>query len=94
MDKEVKFKRTIFEKCPWLNLVMTIMVMLLQVVVAIVDAIRGRYLWTVFFILLALTYIFLMIPMSYKLMKRTMQNNKDMRDLEKRINEVRKGWKL
>nr|DAY48191.1 MAG TPA: protein of unknown function (DUF4083) [Caudoviricetes sp.] len=94
MDEEVKFKRTIFEKCPWLNLVMTIMVMLLQVVVAIVDAIRGRYLWTVFFILLALTYLFLMIPMSYKLMKRTMQNNKEMRDLEKRINEARKGWKL
>lgn len=94
MDEEVKFKRTIFEKCPWLNLVMTIMVMLLQVVVAIVDAIRGRYLWTVFFILLALTYLFLMIPMSYKLMKRTMQSNKEMRDLEKRINEARKGWKL
>lgn len=94
MDEEVKFKRTIFEKCPWLNLVMTIMVMLLQVVVAIIDAIRGRYLWTVFFILLALTYLFLMIPMSYKLMKRTMQNNKEMRDLEKRINEARKGWKL
>lgn len=94
MDEEVKFKRTIFEKCPWLNLVMTIMVMLLQVVVAIVDAIRGRHLWTVFFILLALTYLFLMIPMSYKLMKRTMQNNKEMRDLEKRINEARKGWKL
>lgn len=94
MDEEVKFKRTIFEKCPWLNLVMTIMVMLLQIVVAIVDAIRGRYLWTVFFILLALTYLFLMIPMSYKLMKRTMQNNKEMRDLEKRINEARKGWKL
>ena len=94
MDEEVKFKRTIFEKCPWLNLVMTIMVMLLQVTVAIIDYFRGHHFWTVFFILMALTYLFLMIPMSYKIMKRTMQSNKDMRDLEKRINEARKEWKL
>lgn len=94
MDKEIKFKRTIFQKFPWLNLVMTIGVMILQIVVAVIDYFRGHYFWTVWFILFALLYLFWMVPMSYKLMKRTMQNNKDMRDLEKRINEQRERWKL
>jgi len=90
MYEEVKFQRTIFEKFPWLNLVMTILVMAMQVVIAIVDYFRGQYFWTIVFTLFALVYIFLMIPMSYRIMKKTMKNNKDMRDLEKRINEARK----
>ena len=94
MNEEIKFKRTIFERFPWLNLVMTIAVMILQIVVAIIDYFRGQYFWTIWFILFALVYLFLMVPTSYKLMKRTMQNNKDMRDLEKRINEQRERWKL
>lgn len=92
MDEEVKFKRTIFEKFPWLNLVMTIAVMILQIVVAVIDYFRGHYFWTIGFILLALVYLFLMVPTSYRLMKKTMQNNKDMKDLEKRINEQRE-WR-
>lgn len=94
MDEEIKFKRTIFEKFPWLNLVMTIAVMILQVTVAIIDYLAKRYFWTIFFILMALIYIFIMIPTSYKIMKRTIQSNKDMADLEKRINEQRERWKL
>jgi len=94
MDEEIKFKRTIFEKFPWLNLVMTIAIMILQIVVAIFDYFTGHYFWTVWLILSALAYLFLMVPTSYRLMKRTMQNNKNMRDLEKRINEQRERWKL
>lgn len=94
MDEKIKFKRTIFEKFPWLNLVMTISVMILQIVVAIVDYFRGQYFWTVWFILFALVYLFLMVPTSYRLMKKTMQSNKDMKDLEKRISEARKRWKI
>jgi amino acid permease len=94
MDEEIKFKRTIFEKFPWLNLVMTIAIMILQIVVAILDYFTGHYFWTVWLILSALLYLFLMVPTSYRLMKKTMQNNKNMRDLEKRINEQRERWKL
>lgn len=94
MNEEIKFKRTIFEKFPWLNLVMTIAIMILQIVVAILDYFTGHYFWTVWLILSALLYLFLMVPTSYRLMKKTMQNNKNMRDLEKRINEQRERWKL
>lgn len=92
MDKETKFKRTIFQKFPWLNLGLTILVTIIEIAVAVFDAMRGNYFWMVFFILISLIYVFLIIPMSYKLMRKTMQNNKDMKDLEKRINEIRKEW--
>lgn len=87
--EEIRFKRNIFEKYPWLNLVLNILVTILQITVAIIDYLRENYFWTIFFALMALTYLFFMIPMSYKLMKHTMQNNKDMEDLEKRIKEER-----
>lgn len=93
MDEEIKFKRSIFEKHPWLNFAMTIIVTLLQITTAIVDYFRGNYFWTVFFILMALIYLFLMIPMSYKMMRRTIQRERELKDLEKRINKIRKEWK-
>ena len=90
---EFKFKRTIFEKFPWLNLVLSILVTLMQITVAIVDFFKRSYGWTIIFILLALLYIFVEIPISYKIMKKTIKNNRDMKDIEKQVNEVIKTYK-
>lgn len=90
--EEPVFKRDMFRRFPWLNLVMTIIVTILQFAVAIFDFYKGQYFFTVVFIIFGLVYLFLMIPTSYNIMERTIASNKRLDDLEKRIKEERRKF--
>lgn len=70
-----------------INFILTILVMISEFIMAVVEVFRGRYDWAVIFILLGISYIFGMIPLTWENYLKGKKLRTERKELKEKLDQ-------
>lgn len=70
-----------------INFILTILVMISEFIMAVVEIFRGRYDWAVIFTLLGIFYIFGMIPLTWENYLRGKKLRTERKELKEKLDQ-------